>query len=64
MESLLILKSFRLTHCMFLLVSLLLFSTRVVADEWIYTVKPGQSLEYFGTALDQFTVCNSFAATQ
>ncbi|MBY0473501.1 MAG: FecR domain-containing protein [Nitrosomonas sp.] len=44
MESLLILKSFRLAHCMFLLVSLLLFSTRVVADEWIYTVNAGDNL--------------------
>lgn len=44
MESLLILKRFSFARCMFLLVSLLLFSTRVVADEWIYTVNAGDNL--------------------
>lgn len=44
MESIVILKRFRLAHCILLLVSLLLLSTRVVADEWVYTVKAGDNL--------------------
>lgn len=44
MESRLILKRFGFAYCIYLLISLLLFSTRVVADEWIYTVKTGDNL--------------------
>lgn len=44
MESRLILKRFGFARCIFLLISLLVFSTRVVADEWIYTVKTGDNL--------------------
>ena len=44
MESRLILKRFGFARCIFLLISLLVFSTRVVADEWIYTVKAGDNL--------------------